>query len=317
MKPHPTPQALAALPPPVDDALDKKKLEKNSDINLFPHSDESDSSDNEDSVHDNQDDNDQEVTVPHVNHSFELEDRNDEEILENDENDDTEEDLRNVHQENNVHEDQHVPAPAPESPAPRPQRKAKAAAYRDKIWLRDEQDDDDDYAMEQIDGNLMTPESLTPNTTPEKENDELEETKSNSTTSSKNLHWDNYCRSPELTGYPWEVEETFIESPINTRVYFNRNMVGRIPIKPRLRFKSLSESDIQHVPVQTEDEDQSQNLPQVPDSPTTPCFSTRIFLNTVRKSFRFRSKSNNDLSSALQNTTAETSKAEALENNEN
>ena len=187
----------------ADDALDRKKLEKNSDINLSPHSDESDSSDNEDSVHDNQDDTDQEVTVPHVDHSFELEGSSNEERLENDENDGTEEDLRNVHQENNVHEDQHVPAPAPESPASRPQRKAKVAAYRDKIWLHDEQDDD--YAMGQIDGNLIT--LLI--TTPEKENDELEKTKSNSTNSSKNFHWNNYCSSPELTGYPWEVEETY------------------------------------------------------------------------------------------------------------
>ena len=87
-------------------------------------------------------------------------------------------------------------------------------------------------------------------------------------------------------------------------------------LKLRLRFKSLSESDIHHVPVEVEDEDQSQNPLQVPDSPTTPCFPTRIFLNTIRKSFRFRSKSNNELSTTLQNTTAETSKAEVLEDKE-
>ena len=301
----------------ADDVFDGRKFKKNLDLDPSTHSDESDSSDNEDSGHDhsddNQDNNEQEVTAPHVDHSFELEDSSDEESLENDENDDTEEDLGNVHQENNVHEDQHVAAPDLRPPAPRPQREAKVAAYRDKIWLRDEEDADDDDVIQQMDGNLITPESLTPNTTPEKENDELEETKSNSTTSSKNFHWDNYCSSPELTGYPWEVEESFIESPINTRVYFNRNI---IPIKPRLRFKSLSESDIHHVPVEVEDEDQSQNPLQVPDSPTTPCFPTRIFLNTVRKSFRFRSKSNNELSTTLQNTTVGTSKAEVLEDKE-
>ena len=106
--------------------------------------------------------------------------------------------------------------------------------------------------------------------------------------------------------FDWDVEETFIGSPMNTRVYYNRNTVEGIPIKPRLRFKSLSESDVHRV--HDDDEDPLQGVPsghgQSP--PSTSCFPTRVFFNRVRKSFKFRSKSTDELSSPLKTTTTTT-----------
>ena len=260
---------------------------KNPDFTPSSDSDGSDSSDNE-----NSDDDDQNFNVQEVN-ADNLQNRSDN-MNENNENEDIE--IEHL-DENDAYEEVEVAAQFPEPPPQRPQREAKVAAYRDRIWLRDEQDDDD--VMDQIDGHLITPESLTPNTSPEKQNNEVDDHMSNSTTSSKNLEWDNYCSSPDLTGYPWEFEETFIESPINTRVYFNRNIDQRIPIKPRLRFKSLSESDVHHIQVDVEDHSGDPlPVPVSQSPPPTSCFPTRVFFNRIRKSFRFRSKSNNELSSS-------------------
>ena len=287
-------------PEPLTSEVVGSESKEIQDSHHSSNDDVSDSSDSEESDHDDQNSIEQEIIGNDRNHSTETEDSGDGEV---DENDDDENNERRVVQEDNNHDDVLDAAVIPEPPAAtRPQREAKAAAYRDRIWLRDDLDNDDYDAMDQLDGNLVTPESLTPNTSPEKEHDEPEEFLLNSTSSSKNLEWDNYCSSPDFNGYPWDVEETFIESPINTRVYYNRNMADRTPIKPRLRFKSLSESDVHHVRV--DDEDPLQ-VPGDHSPPPTLCFSTRVFYNRVRKSFKFRSKSTNELSSHLKTTTTE------------
>ena len=93
----------------------------------------------------------------------------------------------------------------------RPQRASKAEAYRTRLWLRDNESEAEnsevyDDAIDQVDGNYLTPESLTPDTSPLKEHEEINKHENDdliSNASTINLQWDNYACSPELSGFRW------------------------------------------------------------------------------------------------------------------
>ena len=172
----------------------------------------------------------------------------------------------------------------------RPQRQAKIDAYRTRLWLRDQETDDeaDDHVeVDQIDGHIITPDSITPEISPVKELDSHDadsssdssvfQTHSNIT----NLEWDNYASSPDLSGCSWtdppNCHETTV-SPI-PQYYFNRKYPTRIPLRHRQRVKSYSENDVNQV----ENEGSS--------TEDHGCFSTRVFFRRFRQTFGMSSRS--------------------------
>ena len=181
----------------------------------------------------------------------------------------------------------------------RPQRTSKTKAYRTKLWLRDnesevEESEENDEEFDQVDGNYLTPESLTPDTSPFKEQEEVNEDDLVSNKSSShnlsgitNLEWDNYASSPELSGCHWEnsriESDTTVESPIRTRYFFNKNHPGRLPIaQKRQRHMSASENDLENV--------EAPNIVAA-DAVESGCLPTRTFFRRVRQSFGWPSRS--------------------------
>ena len=189
----------------------------------------------------------------------------------------------------------------------RPQRASKTEAYRTKLWLRDneseaEESEGYDEELGQVDGNYLTPSSLTPDTSPFKEQEEVDEDDLISNASSPhnlssitNLEWDNYASSPELSGYRWRnsrnESDTPAESPVRTRYFFNRNYPGRIPItQKRNRHVSVSENDLENI-----------EAPNI-DAEDSGCLPTRTFFRRVRQSFGWPSSSAPNLATADQNS---------------
>ena len=181
----------------------------------------------------------------------------------------------------------------------RPQRTSKTEAYRTRLWLRDnesetEEFEENDKELDQVDGNYLTPESLTPDTSPFKEQEEANEDDLISNESSPhnlssitNLEWDNYASSPELSGCRWEnsrnESDTTAESPIRTRYFFNKNYPGRIPTtRKRQRYMSVSENDLENI--------EAPNIVAA-DAEESGCFPTRTFFRRVRQSFGWPSRS--------------------------
>ena len=137
----------------------------------------------------------------------------------------------------------------------------------------------------------MTPESLTPDTSPLKEHeenskheDEDDDLVSNASTT--NLQWDNYASSPEFSGFSWinstNETDTVDESPIKTRYFFNKNYPQKTPVaKKGPRHMSTSENnlDIKDASIARADAEDSG------------CFSTRTFFRRVRQSFGWPSRS--------------------------
>ena len=182
----------------------------------------------------------------------------------------------------------------------RPQRQAKSDAYRTRLWLRDQEtenetDDSDDIEMDQIDGNIITPDSITPEISPVKQLD-LQESSSDSSvfqthSNLTNLEWDNYASSPDLSGCRWtdspspdrsETTNHRAVSPILTQYYFNRKFPARIPVKPRKRVKSYSENDIKEAEIKEN---------EASSSGEHGCFPTRLFFRRVRQTLGMSSKS--------------------------
>ena len=186
----------------------------------------------------------------------------------------------------------------------RPQRAAKNEAYRTRLWLRDQETDDethdDDHVeIDQIDGNVITPDSLTPENSPEKDPDVLDhgyEANSSSDSSlfqansnTTNLEWDNYASSPDLSGCRWTDSSDYKEtagSPILTQYFFNRKYPSRIPSRNRSRFKSFSENDVN----QTVNQEDMALTPE-----DHGCFSTRVFFRRFRQTLGLSSRSSPDL----------------------
>ena len=185
----------------------------------------------------------------------------------------------------------------------RPQRAAKNKAYRTRLWLRDQETEDEIYDgdhvnMDQIDGNIITPD-LTPENSPEKAPEVLDDDQeANSSSDSSvfqansnttNLEWDNYASSPDLSGCRWTDSSDYKEtsaSPILTQYFFNRKYPSRIPFRSRSRFKSFSENDVN----QTENQEEIALTPE-----DHGCFSTRVFFRRFRQTLGLSSRSSPDL----------------------
>ena len=191
----------------------------------------------------------------------------------------------------------------------RPQRAAKNEAYRTRLWLRDQEPEDevdnvDRDVLEQVDGNIITPDSLTPEVSPSKDLDRTDDIvaeynrnrdvssssessvfQCGSSSNIANLEWDNYASSPDLSGYSWTESSNYREitdPPILTQYFFNRKYPGRIPSRNRSRMKSFSENDVNKELSIEENDDQS-------------CFSSRTIFRRFKQTLGLSSRSVPDL----------------------
>ena len=147
--------------------------------------------------------------------------------------------------------------------------------------------DSDHVEVDQIDGNIVTPDSLTPENSPEKDpevsdHDQAVDSSSDASafqanSNTTNLEWDNYTSSPDFSGCRLTDSLHYKETagfPILTQYFFNRKYPSRIPFGGRSRVKSFSENDI----------NQAENqIDRIPTPENQDCFSTRVIFRRVKQ----------------------------------
>ena len=204
-------------------------------------------------------------------------------------------------------------------------RRAKVRARENiREWIELEQNDGEyiqgeQAHLNQLDGAINTPDSLTPDTSPNKTEVfmqkravrvisdfylkckvkngtnslrpnntgssfiemELDPLNSNSDSETSYV-WDNYRSSPEMSALPWDFadeDHDQNDSRIQTQYFFNRNHQWTSPTRFRGRIRSYSHEDLRQIVPATEFEIQNEENPEVQPF----CFRTRVFFRRLRQ----------------------------------
>ena len=204
------------------------------------------------------------------------------------------------------------------------QRRAKVRARENiREWIELEQSIEENIEhnqeyMDQLDGAANTPDSLTPDSSPNKMeifeqkravrvisdfylkyktknevNNSTQESSSSIIEPNQNwtdsnseseisCFWDNYRSSPEMSALPWdfgnENEEEEV-SRIETQYFFNNNHQWASPTRLRERIRSYSHEDMRQIVPATEFEIVNEENPEVQPF----CFRTRVFFRRLRQ----------------------------------